>query len=94
MRIKPDHEKLSYCGRIDRRSPKEPVFVYPCTSVGMRFTGNTLKVYVRNRSAYWGNYLGCILDGRQTALALPPDGSAELEIQVEQKEKAVHELIL
>ena len=94
MRIKPDHEKLSYCGRIDRRSPKEPVFVYPCTSVDMRFTGNTLKVYVRNRSAYWGNYLGCILDGRQTALALPPDGSAELEIQVEQKEKAVHELLL
>lgn len=94
MRIKPDHEKLSYCGRIDRRSPKEPVFVYPCTSVGMLFTGNTLKVYVRNRSAYWDNYLGCILDGRQTALALPSDGSAELEIQVEQKEKAVHELLL
>jgi len=33
MKIKPDDEKLFYSGRIDWRCPKEPVFVFPCTSV-------------------------------------------------------------
>ena len=94
MRIKSDHEKLSYCGRIDWSNPEEPVFVFPCTSVGMRFTGNSLKIYVKNKSAYWDNALGCILDGAQTALSLPADGSAVLELEVRQKEKQEHELLL
>lgn len=94
MRIKSDHEKLSYCGRIDWSNPEEPVFVFPCTSVGMRFTGNSLKIYVKNKSAYWDNALGCILDGTQTALALPADGSTVLELEVRQKEKQEHELLL
>jgi len=49
MKIKPDDEKLFYSGRIDWRCPKEPVFVFPCTSVCMRFTGNMLKIHVKNR---------------------------------------------
>lgn len=63
MKIMPDNSKLLYSGRVDWSSTKEPVFVYPCTSVKMRFTGNTLKICVRNKSAYWNNYLGCIVDG-------------------------------
>ncbi len=94
MKIRPDDEKLSYSGRIDWRCPKEPVFVFPCTSVCMRFTGNMLKIHVKNRQAYWDNYLGCILDGRQTALLLPKDGGAVLEIPVEQTELKVHEVLI
>lgn len=94
MRIQPDHEKLSYCGRIDWRNAKEPVFIYPCTSVSMKFTGNALKVYVRNRSAYWDNYLGYILDGKQAALLLPREGDASLEIRIENTGKPEHELLL
>jgi len=60
----------------------------------MRFTGNMLKLHVRNRQAYWDNYLGCILDGKQTALLLPQDGPAVLEVPVEQKEKKEHEVLI
>ena len=52
MEIKPTNKKLSYTGRIGWSNPEEPVFVYPCTSVGMRFTGNVLKIHVRNKCAY------------------------------------------
>ena len=82
MRIMPESEKLQYSGRIDWTDRNAPVFVFPCTSVRMRFTGDTLKVYVRNKKAYWENYLGCILDGEQTKLRLPDDGDGLLEIQV------------
>lgn len=94
MKIRPDHEKLSYTGRIDWRCLEEPVFVFPCTSVCMRFTGNMLKLHVKNRRAYWDNYLGCILDGKQTALLLPEDGEAVLEIPVERTDKKEHEALI
>ena len=82
MQIGPQHKYLQYSGRIDWTDENAPVFVFPCTSVRMRFTGETLKVYVRNKKAYWENYLGCILDGEQTKLRLPDEGDAVIEIQV------------
>ena len=91
MKIKPDNEKLSYSGRIDWSNPQEPVFVYPCTSVGMRFTGDELKVRVRNNGAYWDNYLGCILDGRQSVFGLPKEGIASIKIKVQGKKE--HEAV-
>lgn len=94
MRIRPTNEKLSYTGRIDWSDPEEPVFVYPCTSVGMRFTGNVLKIYVRNHSAYWDNYLGYILDGRQSALVLPKEGTASFEIKIEGTKDQEHEVLI
>lgn len=93
MWIRPDNEKLVYSGRIDWSSSEEPVFVYPCSSVGLRFTGNILKIRVRNHSAYWNNYLGCILDGVQTSLELPKAGTALLEIGVEGEEEQEHEVL-
>ncbi len=38
MYISPDHELLQYSGRIDFEEPKAPVFVFPCSSVALRFT--------------------------------------------------------
>lgn len=93
MRISPNNEKLVYSGRIDWDNPVEPIFVFPCTSVGMRFTGNILKVYVKNNSAYWNNYLGCILDGSQSAILLPEEGEMSAEIEVQQTENNVHEVL-
>ena len=84
MRIEPQHKYLQYSGRIDWTDENAPVFVFPCTSVRMRFTGETLKVCVRNKKAYWENYLGCILDGEQTKLLLPDDGEGVIDIDVEQ----------
>lgn len=95
MRIMPDHEKLQYSGRIDWTDKNAPVFVFPCTSVRMRFIGNTLKVYVENKKAYWENYLGCILDGEQTKLGLPDEGKAAIEIAVNRTPGGgTHEVLL
>lgn len=58
MWISPEHEKLQYTGRIDWKDKEAPVFFFPGTSVRMRFTGETIKVRVRNQSAYWDSYLG------------------------------------
>jgi len=93
MQIKADNKKLQYCGRIDTADPKAPVFVYPCTSVGMRFTGNVLKIAVRNKNVYWDNFLGCILDGEQTSLLLPKSGEAVLDIPVKETADGEHEVL-
>lgn len=103
MRIEPKHERLQYTGRIDWSDCDEPVFVFPCTSVRMRFTGDTLKIHVRNRSVYWENYLGCFIDGVQMKLRLPDAGKAVLEILAEPSDenkgenkgrRGAHELLL
>ena len=51
MTILADHKKLIYSGRIDWSNPLEPIFVFPGTFVTMKFTGNVLKVHVKNRNA-------------------------------------------
>lgn len=94
MRIYPDHKELAYNGRIDWSNRREPVFVYPCTSVEMRFTGSLLKLYIKNYHAYWDNYLGCILDGKQMKYLLPETGTIALEVEVEQTQKEEHELLI
>lgn len=52
MRITPDNPLLVYSGRIDWSHRRAPVFIFPCTSVSARFTGQVLKVHVGNRHAY------------------------------------------
>lgn len=93
MRIQPDHENLTYCGRIDWSDSQAPIFVYPCTSVQMRFTGNVLKVYIRNYNAYWNNYLGYVLDGKQGSILLPQEGDTAFEIEVKSHCRE-HELLV
>lgn len=94
MKIQADNENLIYCGRIDWSDSGAPVFVYPCSFVQMRFTGNVLKIYVRNYSAYWDNYLGYILDGKQGVLLLPKEGDAAFEIEVEETRRGQHDFLL
>lgn len=101
MRISANHRYLQYTGRIDRSNPKEPLFIYPCTSVRIRFTGNMLKAYVRNKNLYWENSLGCLIDGALLKLDLPKEGEAALEIPVYpakhndgQEECGCHEALL
>ncbi|MDO4307181.1 MAG: GDSL-type esterase/lipase family protein [Eubacteriales bacterium] len=94
MNIQPDHENLIYSGRIDWSNPKAPVFVYPCTSVQMRFTGNSLKIFIENHHAYWNNYLGYLLDGKQEKALLAQKGKTTLAIKVPQTPNGEHELLL
>lgn len=94
IRIEPDNENLFYSGRIDWSNPKAPVFIFPCTFVQMRFTGDFLKIFIENRNVWWDNYLGYILDGKQGKILLPPEGAAEFEIEVEEYARAEHEFLL
>lgn len=74
MWIEPTNEKIFYNGRIDQKNENAPVFVFPATYAQMRFTGTSIKIHVRNRRAYWNNYLGYILDGKQGKVLLPQNG--------------------
>ena len=94
MWIKMNDVRLSYSGRIDWSEKECPVFIYPCTGVNLRFTGHRLKLHVENHRAYWDNYLGCILDGKQTSLLLPKDGRGILEIRAGQSETKEHEALI
>ena len=93
MRIEPDNTKIRYMGRIDWTDPKEPVWVYPCTSAEFKFTGSRLKIYIRNKNEYWQNYLGCILDGVQSCYYLQNDKDTEIEISVPKNETGEHHVL-
>lgn len=82
MKIKLDDKRILYTGRIDWSDEEKPVFVFPCTSLAFRFTGDVLKICVENHNAYWDNYLGCILDGKQFTLLLETEGKTEVSIEV------------
>ena len=86
MRINPDNKKIRYSGRIDWTNPKEPIWVYPCTSVEFKFTGKYLKIFLKNKNEYWQNYLGCVLDGVQLCYYLDNKKENEIEILVPDNE--------
>lgn len=71
--IELDNELLQYSGRIDFSNKKRPVFIYPCTSVKLRFTGTSLKINLINNNNCWNNYLGFMIDGKQEKVLLTKD---------------------
>lgn len=96
MKIYPDNENLIYSGRIDWSYKKAPVWVFPCTCVKIKFTGNQLLAHVKNKNAYWDNYLGAIVDGDEIKLKLPKEGEALLTIPLEpgKGKNGIHEVLL
>lgn len=93
MIIEPKHEQLQYQGRIDFTNQKAPVWVFPCTSVRMRFTGSYVKVILENHRSCWDNYMGYILDGMQGKILLAESGKAAYGIESHMEDKE-HELLL
>lgn len=93
MKIKPDHKLLQYQGRMDVSDPLAPVWVFPCTSVAMKFTGTQVKVTLENHRVCLDNYMGYILDGRQGKFLLPESGKALVTIG-RGLEDGEHELLL
>lgn len=77
MLILPDHEFLSYSGRIDFDDKKAPVFVYAGSYVSIRFSGSCIGVILSNIRSYGSNYIGYILDGVQGKFLLAPRESQE-----------------
>lgn len=94
MQITPNNEKIRYSGRIDFTENKAPVMVFPCSHAVLRFTGNVLKVTVENKHAYWNNYIGYILDGKQHCVLLEMEGKQTIDIEIENTEAETHEFML
>lgn len=93
MWIDANDTKIRYCGRIDWSEPKEPVWVYPCTSAELRFTGSWIRIHIRNQREYWENYLGCILDGVQSCYYLKKQGESVIEIPAPENETGEHHIL-
>lgn len=93
MLIKPGNKKLQYSGRIDWRSQYAPVLVFPCSYIKIKFQGTFVKAIVENHRTYWNNYLGCLIDGKQTKILLKEQGK-ETILLAENLENTVHELTL
>ena len=83
---------LRYTGRIDFSHLSAPVLVYPYSSVEMRFSGTKLKVVLKNRHAYWNNYLGCMIDGVQSKVQIPEHGKTLCLSLAEHLEDREHDL--
>ncbi len=94
MFIKPDCAKLCYSGRMDDSDKQAPVMVYPCSYVRMRFTGDSLQVHLENHQAYFDNYMGYFLDGRQGVFQLEGAGRQAYHISVPDRARTVHDFML
>lgn len=91
--IMPSNQALQYMGRIDDENPDCPVMVFPCSYVRVRFTGSVVKAVVQNIKSYWTNYIGVIIDGVQTKIALANEGVECLTLGKDLSE-GEHELLL
>jgi len=94
MYIAPGQKELVYCGRIDFDMPNAPVLVYPCSYVKMRFTGTSVKAHILNQNHYWENYLGIILDGRQSKIKLDDTKEKQTIVLGENLSQGEHEVLL
>lgn len=91
-KIELDDEKLVYMGRIAKQEDGL-LWVFPCTCVRVHFTGKRLRAIVTNIRDYWTNYLGVIVDGEQSKLALASDREAH-EYTLFEGEEGEHDLLL
>lgn len=89
--VSPWNEKLQYEGRIDFDGDEGPVWIYPATYVKMRFRGRALKAVVTNLQGYFDNYMGFVLDGKESKVRLADSGVTVISIG-EDLELKEHEL--
>lgn len=105
MNVELDDKNLVYSGRIDRRNPKKPEFIFPATSLSFCFFGKAAYLRVENRHAYWNNVIGAVVDGAQkrfdlaetgeTVIALLEDEKdSEHEVMIFKRMDSCHELVL
>ncbi len=93
MNIKLDREELSYIGRIDRRNPQKPEFIFPASSLHFRFVGKSAAVTVTNKNCYWKNVLGAFVDGVQKRFDLEDQGQTVISL-VDENHEAEHEVLI
>lgn len=94
MIIKPESKYLQYCGRIDFEDRNAPEFVYPCSSIRLKVSGCILRMTISNKRAYWGSYLGVIIDGEQKKIELPETEEKITLTLAENMENVMHDVLV
>ncbi|WP_018143248.1 GDSL-type esterase/lipase family protein [Alloscardovia criceti] len=92
--ISPADARLTYMGRIDTTNPRAQVWVFPYTQVRFRCTGTSLKIRVKNRLHYGQSYLGVIIDGRESKVALPQTECIEDVLLADNLPDIEHEVVI
>lgn len=91
--IPADFPALQYMGRIDFDDPQNPIWVYPCTWVKLRFTGSFVAAEVTNYRGCWSNFLGAVIDGVEYKYLLQND-QRQTVVLAENLTEGEHELLL
>lgn len=93
IEISLDQKELVYSGRIDRRNPKKPEFIFPASSLQFRFFGRSAILVLENRNVYWENYVGAIVDGEQRCWHLNREGRTEISFLDKEEQDSYHEIL-
>lgn len=92
-KVEPDDDKLAYMGRIDKENEKEPIFVFPCTQVVIRFKGHKLYAEMFNQHNCMSNFMGVIVDGKEIKVEMPKNEEVLVKL-LDEKSINEHEVIL
>lgn len=94
MIINPNNEKLQYYGRIDFEDMESPEFVFPSSSIRLKVSGSYIRIKISNKCAYWGNWLGVIIDGKQEKIKLPKEEGQIVLSLAENLEHKMHDVLV
>lgn len=92
--IEASHAGLKFSGRIDHADCSNPLFIYPASLVRMRCSGSGVRVLITNYHNHWNNYIGVIIDGKQTKHELSNEKGMKEYVLAEGLENIVHDVIL
>lgn len=92
IKVSLDREELIYCGRIDKRNPQKPEFIFPASALQFCFRGRKAVLEVENRNMYWDNYAGAVVDGEQKKWLLKKEGTTQI-VLLEEAEDREHEIL-
>lgn len=94
MIIKPDNEKLQYYGRIDFEDKESPEFIFSSSSIRLKVSGSYIRIKVSNKRAYWDNWLGVIIDGKQDKVLLSEEEEQVTLSLAENMENVIHDVLV
>ncbi|MFP3155371.1 electron transporter RnfD [Lachnospiraceae bacterium ZAX-1] len=93
MLVALDSQEIIYSGRIDTTDAQKPEFIFPASSMRVRFFGKSAHVLLKNKQAYWKNSVGAIIDGEQKKWDINDEGLTEVRL-LEEEQDANHEILL
>lgn len=93
MIINLDSKNIKYSGRIDFSNPTKPQFIFPSSSLEIRFVGTGMTIEVTNKQDYYRSFLGVVIDGTVNKVEINKEGKTKLLI-FNQEQEEEHTVIL